>query len=69
MIFVVLITNLMRKTKAITSLKVGLIIMPFSAFFMASGPWLQGIVANEVSFGLFSLHPITVMMIFGIAFK
>jgi dipeptide/tripeptide permease len=69
MIFVVLITNLMKKAKAITSLKVGLFIMPFSAFFMASGPWLQSITGNEVSFGLFSLHPITFMMIFGISFQ
>jgi len=64
---VVLITELMRKVKAVTSMTVGMFIMPFSALTMAMSPWLTSITGREVSiFGLFTLHPITVMMMLGI---
>lgn len=69
MIFVVLVTNFMRKRKAITSLKVGLFIMPFSALFMAMGLWLENESGSSISLGFFTLHPITLMMIIGIAFQ
>jgi len=69
MVFVVVITNFMRKRKAITSLKVGLMIMPFSAFCMALGPWLETVSGSSISLGFFSLHPITLMMIIGISFQ
>jgi len=69
MIFVVIITNFMRKRKAITSLKVGLFIMPFSTILMAMGPYIEKMTGDSISLGLFSLHPITLMMIIGIAFQ
>lgn len=69
MIFVVIITNFMKKYRAITSLKVGLFIMPFSAVFMASGPLLESLTGEEINFAIISLHPITLMMIIGIAFQ
>ncbi|MFH1049672.1 MAG: MFS transporter [bacterium] len=69
MVFVVIVTNFMRKRRAITSLKVGLFIIPFSAFFMALGPYLETITGSSISFVLFNMHPITLMMIIGIAFQ
>ncbi len=67
MIFVVLITQLMRKVKAVTSMTIGMFIMPFSALTMALSPVLEKVTGQSVSiFGLFTLHPITVMLIFGI---
>lgn len=67
MIFVVLITQLMRKVKAVTSMSVGMFIMPFSAMSMALSPVLESITGQSVSiFGIMTLHPITVMMILGI---
>lgn len=67
MIFVVLITQLMRKVKAITSMTVGMFIMPFSAMSMALSPVLESLTGHSVSiFGILHLHPITVMMILGI---
>jgi len=67
MIFVVLITQLMSKVKAVTSMTVGMFIMPFSAMAMAMSPVLESITGQSVSiFGLLTLHPITVMMIVGI---
>lgn len=67
MIFVVLITQLMQKVKAVTSMTIGMFIMPLSALSMALSPVLESITGQSVSiFGLFTLHPITVMLIFGI---
>lgn len=66
---VVFITEIMRKKKAITSMIVGMFIMPISAFAMSLGPWLSQITGDSISFGLFSLHPIAVMMIVGIVFQ
>jgi MFS family permease len=67
---VVLITQLMKKAKAITSITVGMFIMPFSAVAMASGSLIQQAGGNTLSvFGLFEAHPITVMMIAGIVLQ
>ena len=67
MISVVFITNAMRNVKAVTSMTVGMFLMPISALLMASSAILQSITGHSVSFfGLFSAHPVTVMMISGI---
>lgn len=67
---VVFITSLMRKVKAITSMTVGMFLMPLSALCMASSPILKIFTGDEVSFfGLFTAHPISVMMIIGIIFQ
>jgi dipeptide/tripeptide permease len=69
-LFVVLVTNMMKKKKAVTSMLVGMLMMPFSALAMASSQTLFNITGDSVSvFGLFSLHPLTVMMIIGIAIQ
>ncbi len=67
MISVVFITSMMKKVKAVSSMTVGMFLMPVSALLMASSPLLQSYTGNSVSFfGFFSAHPITVMMIAGI---
>lgn len=67
---VVLITHLMRKAKAITSMTVGMFLMPVSALAMASSYLLQTFAGTQVSlFGLITAHPITIMMIIGIIFQ
>lgn len=64
---VVFITNMMRKVKAVNSMIVGMFLMPLSAMLMASSNILESIAGPSVSvFGLFSAHPITIMMIAGI---
>jgi len=64
------ITNLMRKIKAIYSMSVGMFIMPLSALCMASSHLLETFTGTSVSiFGLFTAHPITVMLIVGIVFQ
>jgi dipeptide/tripeptide permease len=67
MVFVVFITNIMKKVRAVTSMSVGMFLMPISALLMASSHFLESITGESVSiFGIFSAHPITVMMILGI---
>lgn len=64
---VVFITNIMKKVRAVSSMSVGMFLMPLSALLMASSPLLQSITGQSVSiFGIFTAHPITVMMILGI---
>ncbi|MCX6165498.1 MAG: MFS transporter [Ignavibacteriae bacterium] len=70
MISVVWITSITKKIKAVTSMNIGMFIMPFSALLMASSYWLMAITGESVNFfGVISAHPITVMMIIGIIFQ
>ena len=55
------VTRLMAKRKALTSITVGMFLIPLSALVMASG--------NLFSGNLFGFHPVTVMMILGIVFQ
>jgi len=67
MLSVVFITNMMKKVRAVTSMSVGMFLMPISALLMASSSLLESFTGQSVSiFGVFSAHPITVMMISGI---
>lgn len=56
-----LVTTLMKKRSAIASITVGMFIIPISALIMASGNLVQG--------DILGFHPITFMMIVGIAFQ
>lgn len=64
-ICVIFVTQWMRKKKAISSMTIGMFIMPFSAFAMSLGPWLQNSFGNSI----LGLHPFTFMLIVGIAFQ
>ncbi len=68
--FVVLITQLMRKFKAVTSMLIGMILMPFSAFAMSLSQTGQISSDELVSvFGLFNMYSLTLMMIIGIGIQ
>ncbi len=64
-LFVVLITQLVRKWKPQNSILVAMLLIPFSAIAMAASAWFDG---NITIFGL-ELHPITFMMIIGISIQ
>lgn len=69
-IFVVIITQLTKKYKAVSVMFVGMLIMPISGLAMAMSQSLESIAGNSVNiFGMISLHPLTVMMIIGIAIQ
>lgn len=70
MLSVIFVTHFMSNVKAITSMNIGMFLMPFSALCMAASPWLESITGQSVDFfGVFSAHPITVMLIAGIAIQ
>jgi len=62
---VVLITTMMKKVRAVSSMIVGMFLMPLSALLMASSSILESFTGESVAI-FFSAHPVTVMMISGI---
>ena len=67
---VVPITHLVRKFKPESAIGIGLFIIPFSALSIALSPALEAVAGTSISiFGLFTLHPITAMVIVGIALQ
>lgn len=58
-----LVTQLMHKKSALTSMTVGMFIMPVSAFCMAYGNMLEGHTT------ILSMHPVAFMMVVGIVFQ
>ena len=58
-------TQWMRHKKAITSMTIGMFIMPFSAFAMSLGPWLNDAFGSSIM----GLHPFTFMLVVGIALQ
>ncbi|MCK5742930.1 MAG: MFS transporter [Chlorobi bacterium] len=69
MIFVMLVSRWTKNLKAVTTMTIGMVLMPFSVFFMSAGPLLQGYTGDSISFGFTALHPIALMMVMGIAFQ
>jgi dipeptide/tripeptide permease len=64
---VLLVTQLMRKRQAVTSMAVGMFLMPFSALCMASSPLLESWFGSSLQFPFgITAHPITVVLIAGI---
>jgi dipeptide/tripeptide permease len=68
-VFVLIITQLMKKHSAVNSMLIGMFIMPLSAFSMSLGPWLQNIAGNEIPFVGLIFHPYTIMMVVGISLQ
>ncbi|MBN1637448.1 MAG: MFS transporter [Ignavibacteriales bacterium] len=69
-IFVVLITQLMRKRKAVNSMFIGMLIMPLSALAMSLSNVVEGGANGTIMlFGIFEMYPLTLMMIIGIGLQ
>jgi len=70
MIFVVPVTHLLRGAKAISSINIGMVLMPLSAMAMASSGLLETWLGPSINlpFGV-TAHPITVMLIIGIVIQ
>jgi dipeptide/tripeptide permease len=64
-LFVVAITQMVRKWKPQNSILVAMAMIPMSALAMASSSWFRG---NVNIFGM-EVHPITLMMVIGIAIQ
>lgn len=69
-LLVVPITHLVRKFKSVNSIGIALLIIPISALTVSLSPVLESITGQSVNiFGWFSLHPITIALIVGIALQ
>ncbi|MCD6374822.1 MAG: MFS transporter [Caldisericaceae bacterium] len=69
-LLVVPVTHLVRKISPVSSIGIALLIIPFSALTISLSPILASIAGDQVTiWGQFSLHPITVALIFGIALQ
>jgi dipeptide/tripeptide permease len=65
--FVVLITKVMKRRKAITSIFIGMLLVLLAAFVIALGPSLQAVTGPAIPlFGLGSVHPMVLMLVLGI---
>jgi len=69
-LFVVLITKLMSRHQASTSIFIGMLLVPLAAFVISLGQVVEGAVGSSISFfGLFSAHPLVVTLVIGIALQ
>lgn len=66
MIFVIPVTHLARRLRPVTSIGIALLIIPFSAFAVAMAPTLG---RGPVDLVFLALHPVTLMLVVGIAFQ
>lgn len=68
--FVYVVNVLTKKIKALNVISIGMFLMPVSVAAMASGIWLTGSIGSSISmFGLFLIHPITLMLAVGIGIQ
>jgi dipeptide/tripeptide permease len=68
-LFVVPITQLVRRLKPISSIGIGLFIIPFTALTMAAAPLLEGAAGRSVDFAGFEWHPVTLTIVIGVALQ
>lgn len=69
-LFVIPITHLVRKYKPINAIGISLALIPLSALVISLSPVLEKFTGQSIEFfGVFSLHPITIMMVVGIALQ
>lgn len=66
-LFVIPITHLVRHLRPIGSIAIALFLIPLSALTISLSPLLQNAFGTSIHLGSVSMHPITIMMIFGIA--
>ncbi|MBO5753980.1 MAG: MFS transporter [Proteobacteria bacterium] len=64
-ICVIFVTQWMKKRNALTSMTIGMFIMPLSAFAMSLGPWFQ----NGFGDSILGMHPFTFMLVVGICLQ
>ena len=68
-LLVVPITHLVRNFKPVNAIGISLLIIPLSALSISLSPRLESITGLSVDFRFFALHPITVMVVIGIALQ
>jgi len=69
-LFVIPITQLVRKMKPISAMMIAMIIMPLSGIAIAMSPVLEKMAGSNIQIiGSIAMHPITIMMAIGIGMQ
>lgn len=66
---VIPITHLVRKLRPVGSIAIAMFLIPISALTISLSPVLQDALGTSIGIGRIAMHPITIMMIFGIALQ
>jgi len=66
-LLVIPITHLVRHMKAVNAIAIGLLIIPTSALCVAASPALESWFGSEIGWGTWSIYPVTLAVIVGIA--
>ncbi len=66
---VIPITHLIRRIRPVGSIAIAMFIIPISALAISLSPLLEAAFGTSISFGRIAMHPITIMMIIGIALQ
>lgn len=70
MIFVIPVTQLVRKIRPISSMMIAFLIMPISALAVAASPWLEAIGGPSIKvIGNIGMHPVTILMAVGVGLQ
>lgn len=68
-LFVIPITHLIRKLRPVGAIAIALFLIPISALTISLSPLLESAFGTSINFGAIAMHPITIMMIIGIALQ
>lgn len=68
-LLVVPITHLVRKIRPISSIGIAMLLIPISALTISLSPVLERLTGTSINILGIAMHPITIMMIFGIALQ
>lgn len=68
-LLVVPVTHLVRRLRPVTSIGIGLLIIPLSALTIALSPVLQAATGDSIRIAAVAFHPTTVALIVGIALQ
>lgn len=66
---VIPITHLIRRLRPVGSIAIAMFLIPISALMISLSPLLQDAFGTSINFGAIAMHPITIMMILGIALQ
>lgn len=68
-ILVVPITHLVRHFRPVNAIGIGLFIIPFTALVISLEPLLEAVTGTSINLGLFSMHPLILLVVVGIALQ
>jgi len=68
-ILVIPITHLVRHFRPVNAIGIGLFIIPFTALVISLEPLLEAVTGTAIDLGFFSMHPLILLVVIGIALQ